>query len=114
MDERHDDGWIAAVRAQLRRLVDGRREGRRTARDGATATLSLRGRNYPVTLLDLSDSGAMIAFDGHGREGDPVTIQLLDHGLVAGQVRWIRDGRAGIFFHTPLSGEQNEKAGTGE
>ena len=35
-------------------------------------------------------------------DGEAVTIQLLDHGLVAGQVRWSRDGRIGIHFTTPI------------
>ncbi len=109
MSAGRDEGVLAAVKAQLRRLFDGRREGRRTARADTDATLSLRGEHYRVHVLDLSDSGAMIEFDGHGREGDPVTIQLLDHGLVAGQLRWIRDGRAGIFFSRPLSGERGDQ-----
>lgn len=108
MGEDRDEGWLAAVKAQLRRLVDSRREGRRTAAGHRQATLNLRGKSHDVTLLDLSESGAMVAFHGHGREGDPVTIQLLDHGLVAGQLRWIRDGKAGIFFTRPLSGVREQ------
>ncbi len=109
MDARRDEGMLAAVKTHVRRLFDSRREGRRTARANAEATLFLRGTHYRVPVLDLSDSGVMIAFEGHGREGDPVTIHVLDHGRVAGQVRWIRDGKAGIFFSRPLSGERDDQ-----
>jgi hypothetical protein len=97
--------WLDRLRDRLHSLLDTRRESRRSAERSELAILSLRGRDHQVGVLDLSKSGAMIAFDGHAHEGDPVTIQLLDHGLVAGQLRWIRDGRAGIFFIRPLDGE---------
>lgn len=105
MGAKRDEGGIRTVGAWLRRLFDARRERRRGPGANRSASLSLRGKSHDVRILDLSESGAMIAFDGHGREGDPVTIQLLDHGLVAGQLRWIRDGKAGIFFTRPLPGD---------
>ncbi len=105
MDDIKEQGWLGRMTHRLHSLIDPRREGRRATVPSQQAILSLRSRDHPIAILDLSQSGAMIAFSGHAYEGDPVTIQLLDHGLVAGQVRWIRDGRAGISFSQPLDGE---------
>ena len=90
----------------FRRLLDERHEPR-SAEASQTAILSLRGANHVVRLLDLSRSGAMVRFVGTATDGEAVTIQLLDHGLVAGQVRWSRDGRIGIHFDAPLREGQN-------
>ena len=43
----------------------------------------------------------MIVFQGDLAEGDDVMFQLLDHGPVTAQVRWVRDGRVGISFADP-------------
>jgi len=43
----------------------------------------------------------MIVFAGDLAEGDEVALQLLDHGAVTGQVRWVRDGRVGVSFVDP-------------
>lgn len=108
MDGTKVQGWLGRLTDRLRSLLDPRREGRRASDPSQTAILSLRGRDHAIAILDLSQSGAMITFDGHAYEGDPVTIQLLDHGPVAGQVRWIRDGRAGIAFSRSLDKEARE------
>ncbi len=105
MDDTKDKGWLGRLTLRLQWLIDPRRERRRTANPSQKAMMSLRGRDHAVAVLDLSQSGAMIDFGGHAYEGDPVTIQLLDHGIVAGQLRWIRDGRAGISFNRPLDSE---------
>ena len=85
----------------FQRLLDERHEPRSTcARQ--TGILSMRGANHVVRVVDLSRSGAMVQFPGDASQGEAVTIQLLDHGLVAGQVRWSRDGRVGIHFDTPV------------
>ena len=34
--------------------------------------------------------------------GEPVTLQLIDHGEVDAEVRWTKDGRAGLHFARPL------------
>jgi hypothetical protein len=85
----------------LRRLLDQREEERT---DGAsqTAVLNHRGHRHVVRLVNISSRGAMIAFNGDLAEGDEVALQLLDHGPVAGQVLWARDGRVGINFSSPL------------
>ena len=84
----------------LRRLLDERDEPRTGA--SQTAVMSLRGANHVVRVSNLSRSGVNISFSGTIADGERVTIQLLDHGLVGGQVRWTRENRVGIQFDTPL------------
>jgi hypothetical protein len=44
----------------------------------------------------------MLRFTGDAHIGETVSLQLLDRGTIAGQVRWLRDGRMGVYFATPL------------
>ena len=85
----------------LRRLLDERDEPRSTP-ISQTAMLDHDGRRHVVRLVDLSPSGAMLGFQGKLADGDDITLHLLDHGAVTGQVRWSRDGRVGINFSKPL------------
>ena len=85
----------------LRRLLDERGEGR-SSPSSQTAVLNHDDRRHVVRIVNLSASGAMIAFNGDLAEGEAVTLQLLDHGPVTGQVRWAREGRVGINFSKPL------------
>lgn len=89
-------GWIQRA---LRRFVDEREESR--GREQVTATLTHRGQDQQVRVSNISSSGAMVEYP-HADIGEAVTLHLLDHGAVAGQVRWARDGRVGIHFMTPL------------
>src|SRR5436190_5568484 len=85
----------------VKRMFDERSEGRVEA-GSQTALLSLRGRNHIVSLVNLSRSGAMLRFTGDAHIGETVSLQLLDRGAIAGQVRWLRDGRMGVYFVSPL------------
>lgn len=91
----------------LRRLLDERGEER--APGSQTAMLEHQGRRHVVRLVNLSQSGAMIAFQAMLPEGDDVMLQLLDHGPVKGHVRWSRDGRVGINFLEPLGSIVDEQ-----
>ena len=91
-------GWI--LRA-WRRLLDEREETRSDG-DQRTAVLTHRGREHQVRVSNISSSGAMIACSEAPEVGDQVILQLLDHGAVAGQVRWVRGGQVGINFAAPL------------
>lgn len=86
----------------LELLFEQRAEARTDAGSG-TAVLGHGGSRHVVRLVNLSPSGAMIATSGSFGVGDPVTLQLLDHGAVRGQVKWVRGGRLGINFQTRLS-----------
>lgn len=85
----------------VKRMFDERSE-QRTDMDSQTAVLSLRGRNHIVSLVNISQSGAMVRFAGDAHIGESVSLQLLDRGTIAGQVRWLRDGRMGVYFACPL------------
>jgi len=85
----------------VKRAFDERAEDRLDA-GSSTGVLSLRNRNHVVTLVNLSRSGAMIRFAGDAHIGESVSLQLLDRGSIAGQVRWLRDGRMGVSFSRPL------------
>ncbi|MFL6856184.1 MAG: PilZ domain-containing protein [Sphingomicrobium sp.] len=85
----------------VKRMFDGRSE-ERVDSGSQTAVLSLRGRNHIVWLANLSRSGAMVRFAGEAHIGETVAIQLLDRDTIDGQVRWLRDGRMGIYFTSPL------------
>ena len=85
----------------IRRLLDERAEERMPL-GSQTAMLDYQGRRHVVRLVNLSPSGAMVVFHGALCDGDQVTLHLLDHGPVTGQVRWSHDGRLGINFSEPL------------
>ena len=85
----------------VKRVFDQRSEERLES-ESQTAVLSIRGRNNIVSVVNLSRSGAMLRFSGDAHIGESVTLQLLDRGTIAGQVRWLRDGRMGIYFASPL------------
>lgn len=86
--------WIGTLKHLL---VDARHEPRRPTGLQRTV-LRLRGENHPVRILDISASGAMVAFDGHAEPGETVILQVLDRGPIEGQVRWSNGGRLGIGF----------------
>ena len=85
----------------VKRMFDQRADERLEA-ESQTAVLSLRGRNHIVSVANLSRSGAMLRFSGDAHIGENVSLQLLDRGTIAGQVRWLRGGRMGVYFATPL------------
>ena len=85
----------------VKRMFDERSEERLDA-ESQTAILALRGRNHIVGLVNLSRSGAMLRFTGEAHIGESVSLQLLDRGTIDGQVRWLRDGRMGVYFVRPL------------
>jgi hypothetical protein len=85
----------------VKRMFDERAEERLEA-GSSTVLLTLRNRGHVVTLVNLSRSGAMIRFAGEAHIGESVSLQLLDRDVIAGQVRWLRDGRMGVSFAHPL------------
>ena len=85
----------------VKRMFDERDEAREDG-ESQTAVLSHRGRNHVVRVGNVSISGVMVIYAGMPHIGETVTLHLLDHGAVEGQVRWVRDGRVGINFAVPL------------
>lgn len=83
------------------RSIDERVEARYPA-VSSTAVLEFRGRKHVVRLVNLSPSGAMVIFPHVPNIGERLPLQLLDRGVVSAQVRWVKDGRIGLSFATPL------------
>jgi hypothetical protein len=86
---------------QAKRSVDERQEVRHAALSN-TAVLEFRGRKHVVQLINVSKSGAMVIFPHVPNIGERLPLQLLDHGFVWAQVRWVKDGRVGLSFASPL------------
>ena len=91
------------VPRSVKRMFDERDEPRFEAEgEMQTAGLTYRDKSHVVRVGNISNSGAMVVFADVPHIGEEVSLQLLDHGTVAGQVRWVRDGRVGINFVAPL------------
>jgi PilZ domain len=87
-------------RNEMRR-IDERAEHRRPAASN-TAVMEFRGRKHVVQLINVSKSGAMVIFPHVPNIGERLPLQLIDHGFVWAQVRWVKDGRIGLSFASPL------------
>jgi hypothetical protein len=83
-----------------RRSIDERNEPRHAALSN-TGVLDFRGRKHVVQLINVSKSGAMVIFPHTPNIGERLPLQLLDHGFVWAQVRWVKDGRIGMSFTSP-------------
>ena len=81
--------------------IDERNEPRHAALSN-TGVLDFRGRKHVVQLINVSKSGAMVIFPHTPNIGERLPLQLLDHGFVWAQVRWVKDGRIGMSFTSPL------------
>jgi hypothetical protein len=86
---------------QASRSIDERLETRHPAAS-RTAVLEFRGRKHVVQLINVSKSGAMLIFPHVPNIGERLPLQLIDHGAVWAQVRWVKDGRIGLSFASPL------------
>ncbi len=95
-----DGGMIPRT---VKRMFDERAEPR-FALDGdlQTAVLTRQGQNHVVRIGILSYSGVMVVYADFPNIVEPVTLQVLFHVAVAGDVRWVRVGRVGFNFVEPL------------
>jgi hypothetical protein len=80
-----------------KRSLDERVESRYPS-TSSTGVLEFRGRKHVVRLVNVSSSGAMVIFPHVPNIGERLPLQILDHGVVTAQVRWVRDGRIGLSF----------------
>lgn len=87
----------AMIPRRVKRMFD-QREDVRVPPDPNQAILGWRGKSQAVKVVNVSDGGAMLLLDEVPHIGERVTLQLVDRGLIAGQVRWVRDGRVGVNF----------------
>ena len=70
---------------------DVRLQGFAALADGSTVTM---------TLLDLSYEGCAIACPVELSPGDPIILSVLRRGGIKAEVRWFKDGKAGLAFDT--------------
>lgn len=84
-----------------KRTIDERTELRHPSMSN-TAVLEFRGCKHIVRLINVSSSGAMIAFAHTPNIGERLLIQVVDRRPVQAQVRWVKDGRIGLSFAGPL------------
>ena len=68
----------------------------------AKAAVVLQGTEVFVDLSNISVEGLQILTFLALREGDRLMIRLPDRSAVGAEVRWARDGRAGLRFDAPL------------
>ncbi len=83
------------------RVVDQRWEARHSGLVD-DAVLAARGRERLVRVINISGEGAMTTAASGLRIGEKVSLRLVGDVVALGSVRWIRDGRMGINFSTPL------------
>jgi hypothetical protein len=93
------DGGMIPRGAQ--RSIEEREELRHAAVSN-TAVIEFRGRKHVVRLINVSKSGAMVIFPHVPNIGERLPLQLLDQRFVTAQVRWVKDGRIGLSFASPL------------
>lgn len=86
---------------QVKRLFDQRSEQRIEA-DPSTGVLHYRGRHHVVRLVNQSSLGVMVEFPQVPHIGEKLAIQLMEHGTVEAEVRWVRDGHIGLAFSPSL------------
>ncbi|MCL6729226.1 PilZ domain-containing protein [Sphingomonas hankyongi] len=91
----------AMIPRSEKRTIDERDEPRYAA-SSSTAVMEFRGRKHVIRLINVSKSGAMVIFPHTPNIGERLTLQLLDRGMVTAQVRWVKDGRIGLSFLTPM------------
>lgn len=85
----------------VKRMFDHRVEPRLEP-DEDCAVLDHRGQQHAVKVINVSLSGAMVNFDLMPHIGERVQLKLLGRKPAPGFVRWVRDGRIGVNFDTPL------------
>ena len=89
------DGSI--IPRRVKRLFDQRSEPRFECEAGS-GVLSFRGKDHVVTLLNCSESGAMILFGLTPNIGETLAFRTNDRPAARAQVRWVRDGKIGLTF----------------
>lgn len=98
------DGGLAGsmIPRTAPRVVD-QRWGKRFSGLVDDAVLTVRGCERLVRVVNVSGEGAMTTITAVDlRIGEKVSLRLAGDIHVEGAVRWIRDGRMGINFSTPL------------
>jgi len=98
------------IARQEPRLSNQRAEIRKPAAGEATI-IRFRDRNYPVPLVNVSSTGAMIESDIQPYIGEAIQIQIGDALPVPALARWVGGGRIGVEFgdHSLLVGQAKDQ-----
>lgn len=67
------------------------------------------GASVDVSLLDLNYDGCGISTPVALQPGEPVKLSVIGRGLIDAEVRWCKDGKAGLFFLTDAEEPHQEK-----
>ena len=78
------------------------REDRRDVQMPGFAALA-DGATIGITVLDLSYEGCAIACSVDLLPGDPITLSVMRRGGIQAEVRWFKDGKAGLVFVPPAA-----------
>ena len=89
------DGNI--IPRRVKRLFDQRSEPRFECEAGS-GMLSFRGKDHVVSLVNCSDSGAMVVFGLIPNIGETLVFRTPGRPASRAQVRWVRDGKIGLTF----------------
>jgi hypothetical protein len=76
-------------------FIRARPERRRLLRVGSVV---VGGRTHRIRLRNISAGGAMIECSGALAPGDQVELDLASGEILSAQVRWTREGQAGLQF----------------
>ena len=83
---------------QLRRPVDPKAPVHQRMNARWLAELSTDGKRMPCIVEDISVGGAMLHVGEQLREGDAVSLTIVDFGPITGAVAWRRGDRIGLRF----------------
>lgn len=78
------------------------REDRRDVKMPGFAALA-DGSTIGIIVLDLSYEGCAIACSVDLLPGDPITLSVMRRGGIQAEVRWFKDGKAGLAFVPPAA-----------
>jgi PilZ domain-containing protein len=67
------------------------------------------GASVDISLLDLNYDGCCIATPVELEPGEPLKLSVIGRGLIDAEVRWCKDGKAGLFFSSGEDAASEEK-----
>jgi len=66
------------------------------------------GASVDISLLDLNYDGCGIATPVELEPGEPVKLSVIGRGLIDAEVRWCKDGKAGLVFASVKEADQEK------
>jgi diguanylate cyclase (GGDEF)-like protein/PAS domain S-box-containing protein len=67
-----------------------------------TGELMVEGVSHHVRLRNISAGGATVEFNGWVAIGAQYRLCITDGPVVAGEIRWVKEGKLGLAFNAPL------------